>query len=40
MALADVVGINENAQVETLKTFTGLEHRCQFVAEIKGVVLQ
>ena len=37
MALADVVGINENAQVETLKTFTGLEHRCQFVAEIKGV---
>lgn len=37
MALADQVGINENAQIETLKTFKGLNHRCQFVAEINGV---
>ena len=37
MALADVVGISEEAQIETLRTFTGLEHRCQFVAEINGV---
>ena len=37
MALADMAGIDETAQIEVLRTFAGLEHRCQFVAEIHGV---
>lgn len=37
MALADSLGISRKAQVEVLKSFTGLEHRCQLVREVNGV---
>lgn len=37
MALADAVGIPRSAQIQVLKTFTGLAHRCQFVREVNGV---
>ena len=37
MALADAVGIPEEAQVRALRTFTGLEHRCQLVRVLDGV---
>ncbi|ART82887.1 UDP-N-acetylmuramoyl-L-alanine--D-glutamate ligase [Oceanisphaera profunda] len=38
MALADQAGISETAQVAVLRRFTGLKHRCQFVAEKNGVL--
>lgn len=38
MALADQAGISEAAQVAVLRRFTGLKHRCQFVAEKNGVL--
>ncbi len=37
MALSDMVGISEDAQIRVLESFTGLEHRCQLVDEIDGV---
>lgn len=37
MALCDKVGVPEDAQINVLRSFTGLEHRCQLVSEIKGV---
>ena len=37
MALADFAGIPEKAQLEVLRTFPGLRHRCEFVARINGV---
>lgn len=37
MALADCVGIPRDAQIRALKSFTGLEHRCQLVRELDGV---
>ncbi len=37
MALCDLVGISEEAQVSVLRRFSGLPHRCQFVSEIRGV---
>ena len=37
MALSDAAGIPENAQISVLREFTGLEHRCQLVADINGV---
>lgn len=37
MALADAVGISEKAQLEALRTFQGLEHRCQLVRVLGGV---
>jgi len=37
MALADFAGIPEEAQLEVLRTFPGLRHRCEFVAKISGV---
>ncbi|MGN1394720.1 MAG: UDP-N-acetylmuramoyl-L-alanine--D-glutamate ligase [Succinivibrionaceae bacterium] len=37
IALADTVGISRKAQVEVLKTFIGLPHRCQLVRELNGV---
>ena len=39
MALCDVanIGISREAQLQALKTFEGLPHRCQLVADIKGV---
>ena len=37
MALADSVGIDRKAQVEALRTFTGLPHRCQLVKVLNDV---
>lgn len=37
MALADKVAIPQEAQINVLRRFTGLKHRCQFVADKKGV---
>ncbi len=37
MALADAAGISEKAQIEALRTFQGLEHRCQLVRVLDGV---
>jgi UDP-N-acetylmuramoylalanine--D-glutamate ligase len=37
IALADTLGISRQAQINVLKTFTGLEHRCQLVRELNGV---
>ena len=37
MAMARLVGISRSAIIETLKSFTGLPHRSQWVAEINGV---
>lgn len=37
MALADKAGISRIAQLAVLRRFTGLAHRCQFVAEKNGV---
>ena len=37
MALADAVGVSCEAIVETIKTFGGIAHRSQWVAEIDGV---
>lgn len=39
MALCDVadIGINRVAQLQALRSFAGLPHRCQLVADIKGV---
>lgn len=37
LALGDAAGIAMNAMLDTLKTFKGLKHRCEFVATKKGV---
>jgi UDP-N-acetylmuramoylalanine--D-glutamate ligase len=37
LALGDAAGIDMNAMLTTLKTFSGLRHRCEFVAEKNGV---
>jgi len=37
LALGDVVELNMSAMLATLTTYTGLEHRCEFVAESLGV---
>ena len=38
MALADQANIPQSAQLAVLHRFTGLAHRCQFVAEKQGVL--
>ena len=37
MALADAAAIPQTAQLNVLRSFSGLEHRCQFVREVNGV---
>jgi UDP-N-acetylmuramoylalanine--D-glutamate ligase len=37
LALGDAAGIPMNAMIATLKSFSGLRHRCEFVAQINGV---
>lgn len=37
IALTDLLNVSRKAQVETLKNFTGLAHRCQLVRELDGV---
>lgn len=37
MAMADAMGIPRDVQIQALKNFTGLEHRCQLVRVLDGV---
>lgn len=37
MALADAMNIPREVQIQALKTFSGLEHRCQLVRILEGV---
>lgn len=37
MALADSINVSKQAMIETLKTFRGLEHRCQLVKTINNI---
>jgi UDP-N-acetylmuramoylalanine--D-glutamate ligase len=37
VALGDVLGLSRNAMAEALRTFDGLDHRMQWVADIEGV---
>ena len=36
-ALGEAVNLDKNAMLNTLQTYSGLTHRCEFVAEIDGV---
>ncbi|WP_226702257.1 UDP-N-acetylmuramoyl-L-alanine--D-glutamate ligase [Microbulbifer elongatus] len=38
LALGNAVGLSMDAMLETLRTFTGLAHRCERVADIAGVI--
>lgn len=37
LALGEAIGLPLDTMLETLKTFKGLEHRCEFVKEVHGV---
>ncbi len=37
LALGEAIGLPLERMLETLKTFKGLEHRCEFVKEVAGV---
>ena len=37
LALGEAIGLPLASMLETLKTFKGLEHRCEFVKEVQGV---
>jgi UDP-N-acetylmuramoylalanine--D-glutamate ligase len=37
LALGEAIGLPIDSMLETLKTFKGLEHRCEFVKEVNGV---
>ena len=37
VAMADALGLSEEAMAETLRRFAGLDHRMQWVAEVDGV---
>ncbi|MBL4606758.1 MAG: UDP-N-acetylmuramoyl-L-alanine--D-glutamate ligase [Pseudomonadales bacterium] len=37
MAVCDVIGIEQEKQINSLQQFSGLEHRCETVANIDGV---
>lgn len=37
LALGEAIGLPLASMLETLKTFKGLEHRCEFVKELNGV---
>ena len=37
LALGEAIGLPLEVMLETLKTFKGLEHRCEFVKEVQGV---
>lgn len=37
LALGEAIGLPLESMFETLKTFKGLEHRCEFVKEVQGV---
>ena len=38
LALGEAAGLSMPAMLDTLKTFTGLAHRCETVAEVNGVL--
>ena len=38
LAMGSVLGLSELAMLETLKTFTGLPHRCELVAVVNDVI--
>ena len=37
LALGEAIGLPVDSMLKTLKTFKGLEHRCEFVKEVNGV---
>lgn len=37
LALGEAIGLPLDSMLDTLKTFKGLEHRCEFVKEVHGV---
>lgn len=37
LALGEAIGLSLDSMLETLKTFKGLEHRCEFVKDVNGV---
>ena len=37
LALGEAIGLPMDVMLDTLKTFKGLEHRCEFVKEVNGV---
>jgi len=37
LALGELVGLPVDSMLNTLQQFTGLEHRCQYVAEVAGI---
>lgn len=37
LALGEAIGLSMDVMLDTLKTFKGLEHRCEFVKEVNGV---
>jgi UDP-N-acetylmuramoylalanine--D-glutamate ligase len=37
LALGEAIGLPVDSMLETLKTFKGLEHRCEFVKDVQGV---
>ncbi len=37
LAVGTLAGLPEKSMLQTLKEFSGLKHRCQFVAEIRGI---
>ncbi len=37
LALGEAIGLPLESMLNTLKTFKGLEHRCEFVKEVQGV---
>ena len=37
LALGEAIGLPLEGMLDTLKTFKGLEHRCEFVKEVQGV---
>ena len=37
LALGDAVGLDKNIMLAVLENYQGLEHRCEFVAQVQGV---
>ena len=37
LALGEAVGLDQSSMIQTIKSFTGLAHRCQLVREHRGV---
>ncbi|MGO1250853.1 UDP-N-acetylmuramoyl-L-alanine--D-glutamate ligase [Psychrobacter sp.] len=37
LALGELVGLSLDSMLDTLQQFTGLEHRCQYIAKVNGI---